>query len=154
MNFWHKLSMREQRLLGAAGVLLLIAAIIFLGIRPVLNAKSDAQRAQISAQKDLVTVRQGVQLLGGASTSSTGTQTFDRNAVLQMVQANGLTMSRIQPESSGALKLWFEEATSAKVFKFISDTVSTYAATVSSVQITRKQNGLINVTITLRPLSA
>lgn len=137
------------------GAVALFVLIFFLGIRPVMNAKADAQRAQEIAQRDLDTVKKGVPFLSGASSNAnTGTQPFNRNSVMQMVQRNGLEMSRIQPESSGALKLWFEDARSPQIFKFISDTTSTYAAVVSSTQITRKNNGLVNVTITFRPAGA
>lgn len=153
-DYWNNLAQRERQLLGALGAIVLFVCIFFLGVRPVLGAQDSAKRAQEYAQKDLETVKKGIPYLTGGTTTSSGDQPFNRNAVMQMVQSNGLEMSRIQPESNGALKLWFENASSPKVFKFISDTTTRYAAVVTSVQMTRKNNGLINVTLTLRPAGA
>lgn len=154
-DYWKNLAPREQKLLGLLGVVAPIVLVFFLGVRPVMNAKASAERSQEVAQRDLQAVQKGIPFLtGGDSSAATGTQPFDRAAVMQMVQRNGLEMSRIQPENNGSLKLWFEDTTSPRIFKFISDTTSTYAAVVSSAQITRKNDGLINVTITLRPTGA
>jgi len=152
MNYWNNLSDRERWLLGTAGSLLFLLAVFFLVMRPVVGAKTRAERAQVNAQKELTLVKQGLPFLSGGTTSVTGSQPFDRNSVMKVVQSSGLEMSRIQPENDGALKVWFEEATSAKVLQFISDTTSTYAATISAAQINRQQNGLVNATITLRPV--
>lgn len=153
-DYWNNLALRERQLLGTLGAVAFFVCVFFLGVRPILNAKDNAIRAQEFAQRDLQTVQKGIPYLTGGTSTSSGGQPFNRNAVMQMVQSNGLEMSRIQPENNGALKLWFEDASSPKVFKFISDTTTRYAAVVTSVQMTRKNNGLINVTLTLRPAGA
>lgn len=154
MNYWRNLSDRERWLLGAMISLLLIAAIFFLAIRPVLQSKTRAERAQESAQTDLRLVQDNLALLSGGATSTTGTQPIDRNGIYRMAQSNGMEMSKFQPEREGAMKITFDQVTSAQVFKFVLDTTSTYAATVSAAQITRKKDGRVNVTITFRPLGA
>lgn len=154
MNYWNNLAPRERWLLGSAVSLLLVMAILFLVVRPILDSKTKAERAQESAQSELALVQKNLSLLSGGGAVSTGTQPIDRNAIYQTAQSNGLEMSRFQPERDGAMKVWIEEASSPQIFKFISDTTSTYAATVSAAQITRKDGGKINVTITFRPLGA
>ena len=154
MDYWRNLSGRERSLLGAMLALLLIFAIFFLGIRPVMASKTKAERAQINAQSDLKLVQDNLSLLSGAATSTTGTQPINRNGIYQMAQANGMEMSRFQPERGGAMKVTFDQVSSRQVFKFVSDTTATYAATVSAAQITRKDNGKVNVTITFRPLGS
>lgn len=154
MNYWNNLAPRERWLLGGAVSLLLIMGLFFLVVNPILNSKTRAERAQESAQSDLVLIQKNLPLLSGGSSAVTGTETIDRNGIYTTAQSNGLEMSRFQPERDGAAKVWIEEATSAQVFKFVSDITSRYAATVSAAQITRKEDGKVNVTITFRPLGA
>jgi len=154
MEYWNNLAARERWLLGTALTLLTIMAVAFLVVRPVLDSKTRAERAHASAQSDLTLIQKNLPLLSGAGTLTTGTQPINRNALLRTAQANGLEMSRLQPENEGAIRVWFEEVTSQQVFKFVSDTTSTYAAMVSAAQITRKKDGKINVTLTFRPVGA
>jgi len=78
MDYWKNLSDRERYLLGAMMALLLIFAIFFLGIRPVMASKTKAERAQVNAQSDLKLVQDNFSLLSGGATSTTGTQPIDR----------------------------------------------------------------------------
>lgn len=153
MNYWNNLDARERLLLLVAGALIVVLAIFFLGVRPVLSAKTKAETAQSTALRDLEILQTNLPKLSGASAVA-GTQPLDRNSVIQSVQINNLELSRIQPENNGALKLWFDEATTPQLYKFISDVTGTYAATVSSVQITRKNNGKVGATLTFTPAGA
>jgi len=153
MSFWQNLSSRERMLLGGAAALVAILAIFFLGVRPVLNAKANAETAQTAALRDLEILQTNLPKLSGVS-ASTGSQPFNRNAVMQNVQANSLELTRIQPESDGALKLWFDEATTPQLYKFMADVTGNYAAKITSVQISRKNNGKVSATLTLSPSGA
>jgi len=154
MTYWNNLSGRERLLLGSALGLILILAIVFLLIRPVLSSKDSAERAQSNALRDLQTVQQGLPSLTGQAGVKTGTQPFNRNAVIQNVNRSGLELTRVQPESDGALKIWFEEAPAPQILKFLSDMQSAYAVKISDVQLTRKDGGTVSATITLKPVSA
>lgn len=154
MDYWKNLSGRERWLMGIMISLLLIMAVVFLAVRPVLQSKIKAERAQTSAQSDLQLVKQNLSLLSGGATSTTGTQPIDRNGIYRMAQSNGLQMNKFQPERDGAMKVTFDDVSSQQVFKFVVDTTATYATTVSAAQITRKDEGKVNVTITFRPLGS
>ncbi len=151
MSFWNGLDARERLLITIAGILLGVLALWFLGIRPVINAKADAKTAQTTALRDLEIVKSGLPKLGGG-TASTGTQAFDRNAVIRTAESAGLNLSRVQPENGGALKIWFDEASTSQIYKFLTDLTATYAVSVSSAQMTRKSSGTVNTTITLQPV--
>jgi len=150
MKFWNGLDARERLLITIAGCLVLILAIWFLGVRPIMSAKSNAQTAQSMALRDLEIVQTNVSKLSSGSSVVSGTQPFDRNAVIQIAKTNNLNISRVQPENNGSLKVWFDEASSRQVFKFMSELTSEYAAQIAGVQMTRKDSGSINATITLK----
>jgi len=150
MSYWNNLEARERWLVGTALGLVLILAMVFLLIRPIMDGKSKAERAQINAQSDLALIQKHRSLLSG-KTTSTGTLKMDRNSLFQTARANNLEMTKLNPESDGAIKVWFEESSSQQVYKFIVDTTSQYAAVVSSAQFTRKKNGKVSVVLTFRP---
>lgn len=150
MNYWNNLEARERWLVGSALSLVLILAMVFLVIRPILDSVAKAERAQFNAQSDLALIKKHQSLLSGKSTG-TGTLKMDRNSLYQTAQANNLEMTRLNPEADGAMKVWFEETSSQQVYKFIDDTTSKYAAIVSSAQFTRKKGGKVSVVLTFRP---
>ena len=151
MNFWNRLDGRERLLISIAGFLVAILALWFLGIRPIMSAKANALNAQTMAIRDLEIVQTNLPKLSGKSASATGTQTFDRSAVLRLAKANQLTVSRVQPENNGSLKFWFEDAPSTQIFKLMSELSSDYAVTIGAVQMSRKDNGTVSATLTLEP---
>ncbi len=150
MNYWNNLDVRERWLVGTALGLVLMLAVVFLLVRPIMENKTKAERAQVNAQSDLALIQKHKGLLSGKSTGS-GTLKMDRNSLFQTAQANSLEMTRLNPEADGAMKVWFEESSSQQVYKFIVDTTSKYAATVSSAQFTRKKDGKVSVVLTFRP---
>ncbi len=150
MSFWNRLDARERLLITVAGCLLIILAIWFLGVRPIMAAKQNAQLAQSTALRNLEIVQTNIPKLSSSVSKTTGTQPFDRNAVIQIAKANGLNISRVQPENNGSLKVWFDETSSNQIFKFISELTSEYSVQVSGVQMTRKESGTINTTLTLK----
>ncbi len=152
MNFWQNLAPRERLLIGIAAGLLAILALWFLAVRPVMTAHENAKTAQELALADLEIVQKGAVKLGGTSIGNR--QPFDRNAVIRTAQTQSLNLSRVQPENDGALKVWFEDAGSAQLYKFLSDITSGYAAEITNAQISRKNNGTVNAAITLKPIGA
>jgi len=153
MSFWQNLSGRERMLLGVAAALLAILATYFLGVRPVLSAKAKAEMAQTTALRDLESLQNNLPKLSG-TTATTGTTPFNRNNVIQLIQLNDLELARLQPENNGAIKLWFNEATTAQIYKLVADVTEQYAAKITSVQISRKSNGLVSATITISATGA
>lgn len=153
MNFWQNLSGRERMLLGLAAALFALLAAYFLCVRPVLAAKAKAEIAQTTALRDLESLQTNLPKLGGSSTK-TGTEPFNRNSVIQIIQLNDLELTRLQPENNGAIKLWFNEATTAQIYKFVADITGKHAAKVTNVQISRKKNGQVSATVTISPTSA
>jgi len=152
MNYWNNLVPRERLLLASAGTLLLVAALFFFAVRPVLQAKASGSIAQSSALQDYENLQANVSGLSATSTASIGTKPLTRNAVIQGVGTRNLELSRIQPEAGGAFKIWFDQATSQQVFGFVSDMTGNHAAVVAAVQLSRKKDGTVSATLTIRPV--
>ncbi len=150
MNYWKSLDDRERLLLMVAGALVFILALWFLAIRPVMKAKTSAQTAQTMALRDLEIVQTNLPKLGGGKTSKTGSKPFNRNAVINLAKSHKLAISRVQPENDGSLKVWFDDANTRQVLKFMNSMTGEYAAAISIAQITRKNNGKISTTLTFR----
>ncbi|NNE58598.1 MAG: hypothetical protein HKN36_10860 [Hellea sp.] len=151
MNYWNNLVPRERLLLVSAGTLILVAALFFFAIRPVMKAKASGAVAQVSALQDYENLRANIAGLSGKSATNIGTKPLTRNAVIQGVDKRKLELSRIQPETGGAFKIWFDQASSKQVFGFISDITGDHAAIVSAVQLSRKKDGTVSATLTFRP---
>ena len=154
MSFWNNLEPRERLLLGGAATLFIIIGVFLLGIRPILSAKANATDSHNTAMRQLETLQAKLPAITQNAQSNRGTQAFNRNAVLQTVRGRSLDLSRIEPVGEGGLKIWFDEATSVQVFGFLNDLTSTYAAKVTSVQMSRKANGLISATLTIQSTGA
>ena len=153
MNYWKSLDDRERLLLMIAGALVFVLALWFLAFRPVMKAKAAAQTTQSMALRDLEIVQTNLPKLSGAQSAKTGSKPFNRNAVVNIAKSHKLAISRVQPENDGSLKVWFDDANTAQILKFMNVMTRDYAAAISIAQITRKNNGKVSTTLTFRPLT-
>ncbi len=143
---------REQVLIAGLAGLMAFFAVWQFAVKPVLTMKSDAARAQTAALRDYNIVRSGAPLMAANSGTSAGAAPFDRSAIVTLAGASNMPISRLQNESGGALKVWFEDVDSGQVFAFLSGLTDGYAATIEGVQLSKRSDGRVSAQITLRAL--
>lgn len=152
MTFIQERSPRERMLLLIALVLLVCAGFWQFVLSPVLSAQESAQRQHSAAMRDYVIVRDGITSVGAATQSATGAP-FERSAVLATARAVNLSISRLQPDDNGSIRVWLEDAQTAAVFRFLDTMTTDYAASIGRVQITRNNDGSVAAQITLQGAS-
>ena len=149
MSFLSSRSPRERGLIYLALALAIILGVWTLAVRPVLSGHSSAEQAQAWALRDHGLVQAGLPYL---TQTRADRQPFDRNSLISAARAADIPISRVQPENDGDIKVWFEDSSSEKVFRFLDETTRTYNAAIELVQINRRPDGVISAQITLRPL--
>lgn len=143
---------RERAMVFGAAALIAIFVIWQFALKPVLTAKETAARNQSAAIRDYVIVRDGVSAISNNATRSAGAP-FDRTAVLSTARAINLSLSRLQPDSNGAIRIWLDDSQSTKVFAFLNTLTTDYAAQISRVQISRNDDGTVSAQITVQAAS-
>ena len=150
MNFLADRSPREHYLiLIALGLMILMAGWLLI-LRPMSQAHSSAIQDQNRAVRNFDLVQSGLPYL---SQSRPDLQPFDRNALIATARDVNISISRVQPENDGDLKVWFEDSTANEVYAFLNQLTGTYNAAIELVQMNRRPGGQISAQITLRPLT-
>ena len=150
MSFLDDRTPRERLLiLTALGLAVLLIGWMLI-VRPLTQAHDTAVLAQSKAVRDYDLVQRGLPYL---TQTRSDRQAFDRNAVIATARDINISISRVQPENDGDLKVWFEDSTSDQVYAFLNRLTDTYNAGVELVQMNRRPNGQISAQITLRPLT-
>ena len=150
MSFFTDRSSREQLLLAVAALLMVLMAGWMFIIRPMGQAYAAAVQAQSKAVRDFDLVQRGLSYL---TQTRTDRQPFDRNALIATAREVNISISRVQPENDGDLKVWFEDSTSDQVYTFLNRLTGSYNAAIELVQMNRRPGGQISAQITLRPLT-
>ena len=150
MNFLADRTPRERYLILIALSLLAFVAGWMLIIRPMSQAHSSAVQDQSRTVRDFDLVQSGLPFL---SQSRPDLQPFDRNALIATAREVNISISRVQPENDGDLKVWFEDSTAGEVYAFLNQLTATYNAAIELVQMNRRPGGQISAQITLRPLT-
>ena len=150
MNYFKSRSPREQVLILVMLGLILIFAIWQFAVTPVLTVKSNAQNNQAKAQRDLSIVQNGLPKLTLAKGApNNAAKPFNRRAVIDTARQVNIAISRVQPESNAALKVWFEDTSSQTLYSFLTTLSREYHVDISRVNINRRDNGVVSAQITL-----
>jgi type II secretory pathway component PulM len=149
MKMLETLSPRERMLIYIGGALAITFAIWQFGINPVLSGKANAETKSIAAKRDLDIVTSGLSRLGAVS--ATPKLAFESPLIISAAQSQGLVISRTQPERDGATALWFTDANSADIYRFLDTISKTYQVDISRVQMTRSVSGKVDAQVTLAP---
>ncbi len=150
MNFLADRTPRERQLIY---VMLALAALMLgwmLLVRPLMSWHDTAEQNQNRAVRDYQIVEQGLPYLNQTRTDRAA---FDRNAVIAVARQVDIPISRVQPENDGDLKIWFEDSSSEKIYRFLSALTDGYNASIAQVQMNRRPGERVSAQITLRPLS-
>lgn len=149
MNYFKSRNPREQALILGMLALLFLFCLWQFVIAPISAMKTDSARARAAALRDYAIVTSGAPQIAAASASVSGTQAFNREAIVAAAAGQELTISRLQNEAGGSLKVWFEDVSSAQVYGFLSALTGDYAASIEGVQISRRNEGKVSAQITL-----
>ena len=144
-------SPRERLLLlGMAGAVVLALAFLLWPDGSGSTAPSlDTNRDQ--ALRELQLVETAVASRTTTTTPSEPRTPFDRAAVLRGAQANGLTLSRVEPGDGGALSLTFDDAQSAPALRFLQQLERTTDARITELEIDADGETAVDVFVTLEP---
>lgn len=150
MMGFQNLSPRERGLIWLGGGLFILFAFWQFAIKPILSAKGNAQSQLTTAQRDLSIVQNGVGKLRPEA-GGVAKRPFDGPQLVAIAQAEGLTISRTQPDRTDGLTLWFENATAERVYTFLNLADTQFQMEIRRAQINRGVDGTVDAQITLGP---
>lgn len=146
-DWFDKLSAREKAMvLVMMGLIVLFILWQFI-LAPLKGFHDDAKQSQIRAQNDRAYVEKNIGRLNIAAVPK-GSEAFTRNDLLDMTRQVGIdSVSRIQPQPNGDIKVWIDNVLSDQIFTLLQNIDARYATRVTGAQMTRQPNGFISVQI-------
>ncbi|RFF28505.1 MULTISPECIES: type II secretion system protein GspM [unclassified Wenzhouxiangella] len=156
MNAWQQLEPRQRRLIGLAG-LVLVVALVYVWIWEPLAEAREAERERIAQQQALLnwleTVAPMAERLRENSRSS---RDLDGRSLLgladETARAAGLAgaMARIEPTGDDEVRVWLEGADFVKVMGWLEAFSRSRPVQVDQLQVdTTGDEGQVNVRVTL-----
>lgn len=151
VNLWRDREPREQVLLAVMGVLLGLFVLWQFILTPISNARSDAQSALITAERDYVAVARALPQLSAPTTLS-GPQ-FTQAVFIDAARKRGLKPSRIQPDGNNNLSVWIDTKDTLALYGLLNDIITQNGAILARASITAGANQSLNaqLTFTLTP---
>ena len=120
--YWQRLSVREQGLVMAAGVLLACVA-LWLGVAQPMLAWRDAARAAYAGNAaDQYEITAGIaryQALQAYETGGTAEREPVRSVVAGSANRAGIVLSRVLPDEAGRLNIWIEGVDPARLMQWL-----------------------------------
>ena len=146
MGYWNSRTGRERALIGVA-LLLVIVALLQCGIvRPLMAAKADSKLAleAASRQLDVVSAELTSQTtrVAGATAARASSQNL-RSDLLQLANARGLSVLRLQTADDGRLILQFERTVPTLVYAWLADADMRYGAVPERVTMFAEEAGYV-----------
>lgn len=154
-----RLNRREQVVL-CAGLTLLLALLLHLGLVRPLRSQLAAYEHEIPAQRELLSWMEAsareVQRLQAARVTRAKGGTVDSplTVIDQLAKEQQLDkrIKRLEPAAEGEVRIWLEEAEFAALVSWLALLEERVGLTVSDLSVERaKGEGLINATITVAP---
>ena len=146
MGYWNSRTGREQALIGVALLLVIIALLQFAIVRPLMAAKADSKLAleAASRQLDVVSAELTSQTtrVAGATAARASSQNL-RSDLLQLANARGLSVSRLQTADDGRLILQFERTVPTLVYAWLADADMRYGAVPERVTMFAEEAGYV-----------
>lgn len=146
MGYWNSRTGRERRLIGVALLLVIVALLQFAIVRPLMAAKADSKLAleAASRQLDVVSAELTSQTtrVAGATAARASSQNL-RSDLLQLANARGLSVSRLQTADDGRLILQFERTVPTLVYAWLADADMRYGAVPERVTMFAEEAGYV-----------
>jgi general secretion pathway protein M len=156
MNAWQQLEPRQKRLIGLAGLVLVVALVYVWVWEPLAEARA-AERERIAQQQALLNWLEGVAPLAerlrrdGADRRDLGGRSL-LGLADETARAAGLAgaMARIEPTGDDEVRVWLEDADFVTVMGWLEDFSRSRPVQVSQLQVDRAEGeGRVNVRVTL-----
>ena len=146
MGYWNSRTGRERALIGVALLLVIVALLQFAIVRPLMAAKADSKLAleAASRQLDVVSAELTSQTtrVAGAPAARASSQNL-RSDLLQLANARGLSVSRLQTADDGRLILQFERTVPTLVYAWLADADMRYGAVPERVTMFAEEAGYV-----------
>jgi len=146
LQYWVQLRPREQTLLAiGAGVLVLSLSYLIVW-EPFASKQERLQESVASQQKLVVWMSDSVQELRQLRNSSPGAGGSGGQSLLGIIDSSakaaqlGQSMTRVEPEGSNKVRVWFERAEFDVLTRWMSTLASRYGVTAESVTIDKDAN--------------
>ena len=132
MGYWNSRTGRERALIGVALLLVIVALLQFAIVRPLMAAKADS-KLELTSQTTRV---------AGATAARASSQNL-RSDLLQLANARGLSVSRLQTADDGRLILQFERTVPTLVYAWLADADLRYGAVPERVTMFAEEAGYV-----------
>jgi len=146
MQYWTERSDREKALLALAGALVIVALAQFGIVRPLTAARAEASLAleAASRQLDVVSAELAARTTqGGAPGAAVSSSQNVRADLLQLANARGLSVSRLQTTDEGRLILQFEQAAPTLVYAWLADADTSFGIVPERVTLFAETGGYV-----------
>lgn len=155
-EWFEQLAPRERLLVMVAGALVVVALIVSLGIRPIMNQSKRGyelveDKRELLAELRDVAARLGPQRGGVPTPAATGNQSMVL-VIDQTTRNSGLAahLKRNQPDGTTSIRLRFENAPFDALIGWLSGLQTQHGMSVTSANIdTAAQPGRVNCNLTL-----
>ncbi|MEL7130171.1 MAG: type II secretion system protein M [Pseudomonadota bacterium] len=157
-DWWQGREPRERVLIGVAGVLTVLVAIVFGVFQPLVKAKGDARQQLANAQLDMALVQRGVQNMSGSLSSGDGPRPAEdadqfRTSLTRSARENGLSIARLQSGPDGSLQITLDDADPKKLFAWLQTMNSEAGGHVLSASMSSRQGERVQAVIELQGAS-
>lgn len=157
-EWWQGREPREQLLIGIAGGLTILVAVIFGVIQPLATAKAEARQQLANAQFDIALVERGIQSISGASAGADAPRPAEdadrfRTSLTRSARENGLSIARLQNGSDGSLQITLDDADPAKLFAWLQTMDAEAGGHVLSATMSSRQGERVQAVIELQGAS-
>lgn len=154
--WWQQLHLRQQRLLTAAGAVV-IGVLVYVWIWEPLAEAREAERARVAQQEALLGWLEAVAPVAAElrAGGGRGEDLGDRSLLGitdETARAAGLAgaLARIEPAGESQVRVWFEGADFVTVMGWLEQFSTSRPVQVSQLQVDRAQRaGQVNVRVTL-----
>ena len=153
---WNRLNPRQQRMLGAAG-LVMLAALLFVWVwEPLLEARQ-FERERVASQRALLDWLEAVEPAAQAlRQGQSGARDMGGRSLLgladQTARAAGLAgaLTRIEPVGDNQVRVWLDDADFIAIMRWLETVSITYPVRAAQLDIERgRSTGQVNARLTL-----
>jgi general secretion pathway protein M len=153
--WWNGHQPRERLILGAGGMMLVIALFFLAVWEPLHQARQRGELALEQSRKmatRLEAIASEVERARGAGGAAAANRSLSLLAAVDKASKLpdlGKAPSRIQPEGEKEVKVWFDEVPFDALMQWMQVLQTQYGLNVSAAEIERKNEGLVSVRLSL-----
>ena len=144
---WDERELYEKVIMAVLGVAIILAALFFIIVKPVITAHKTAEAQSSKAVRDYEIVSKALPQLGQGTVNTSAP--FNRAALISAAQRQDIRLSRINPDND-SLTVWIDDVDTVKLYGFINTLMTQNGAELSRASITTDNNGLLSAQLTLK----